>query len=96
MRTPSYARGAAAGSPRWPAAVRSASARPGVASRLWERTRRGFAEGNVPVKIGVLVLLAGVAALLLSGRLELGLLLLLDAGIALLFLLASLKDEPDR
>lgn len=42
----------------------TASARPGVASRLWERTRRGFAEGNVPVKIGVLVLLAGVAALL--------------------------------
>ncbi|WP_298233768.1 hypothetical protein [uncultured Azohydromonas sp.] len=37
-----------------------------------------------------LLRMLGVATLLLSGRLELGLLLLLDAGIALLFLLASL------
>ena len=37
---------------------------PGVAARFADRVRRWFTEGNVPVKVGVLVLLAGVAALL--------------------------------
>ena len=38
--------------------------RPGLAERLVEAAKRWFTEGNVPVKVGMLVLLAGVGALL--------------------------------
>ncbi len=37
---------------------------PGIAERLAATVKRWFTEGNVPVKIGMLVLFAGVAALL--------------------------------
>lgn len=47
-----------------PAAARRAPAAPGPLDHLASRVRRWFTEGNVPVKVGVLVLLAGVAALL--------------------------------
>jgi len=49
--------------PRVAARVR-APAEPGPASRAGAAIRRWFTEGNVPVKIGMLVLFAGVAALL--------------------------------
>ena len=45
-------------------APRRERARPDAASRFVARVKRWFTEGNVPVKVGVLVLLAGVAALL--------------------------------
>ncbi|WP_133000525.1 DUF2339 domain-containing protein [Luteimonas arsenica] len=47
-----------------PAAARRAPSEPGAADRLVVAVKRWFTEGNVPVKVGVLVLLAGVAALL--------------------------------
>lgn len=55
--------------PRWPStpvppAPVMPVAAPGLAERLSGAVRRWFSEGNVPVRIGMLVLLAGVAALL--------------------------------
>ena len=44
--------------------VRRATAEPDPFDRFATTVRRWFTEGNVPVKVGVLVLLAGVAALL--------------------------------
>ncbi|WP_234006500.1 DUF2339 domain-containing protein, partial [Xanthomonas sacchari] len=46
------------------AAAIAAPHRPDPIERLVSRVKRWFTEGNVPVKIGMLVLLAGVAALL--------------------------------
>ncbi|MEO9078415.1 MAG: DUF2339 domain-containing protein [Rhodanobacter sp.] len=54
-------------SSRAPAAVavaRSTPVSPDPATVLFSRIKRWFTEGNVPVKIGMLVLFAGVAALL--------------------------------
>ncbi|WP_305806170.1 DUF2339 domain-containing protein, partial [Stenotrophomonas sp. YIM B06876] len=45
-------------------AAPAATAGPGLVERLGSTLKRWFSEGNVPVKIGMLVLLAGVAALL--------------------------------
>lgn len=54
--------------PPTPAVARAprpaAPPQPSLADRLLQRTGRWFTEGNVPVKIGMLVLFAGVAALL--------------------------------
>ncbi len=52
--------------PRAPVAAETAwePGRPDAANVLISRVRHWFTEGNVPVKIGVLVLFAGVAALL--------------------------------
>jgi len=47
----------------WPATTAAPRA-PSPLDRLLKRAGRWFTEGNVPVKIGMLVLLAGVAALL--------------------------------
>lgn len=47
-----------------PAATITPAAGPGPVERLLGAVRRWFSEGNVPVRIGMLVLLAGVAALL--------------------------------
>ena len=47
-----------------PAAARRAPAGPDPFGHVASRLRHWFTEGNVPVKVGVLVLLAGVAALL--------------------------------
>lgn len=44
--------------------ARSVPHRPGLAERFVEAAKRWFTEGNVPVKVGMLVLLAGVGALL--------------------------------
>ncbi|WP_133500649.1 DUF2339 domain-containing protein [Cognatilysobacter terrigena] len=65
---------------------RSAYARPTRGDGLFDTVRRWFTEGNVPVKVGVLVLFAGVAALLKyavdQGRLQVPIELRL-AGVAL-------------
>jgi len=49
---------------RMPPPRREAARGPGMAERLLAGGKRWFSEGNVPVKVGMLVLLAGVAALL--------------------------------
>lgn len=49
---------------RHPAAAAAAPAGPTWTERLVARLKRVFSEGNVPVKVGMLVLFAGVAALL--------------------------------
>ncbi|HYG07972.1 MAG TPA: DUF2339 domain-containing protein [Stenotrophomonas sp.] len=59
----------AAAPPPRPAAAAPATppvtpATPGLAERFLDAARRWFTEGNVPVKVGMLVLLAGFAALL--------------------------------
>lgn len=51
------------GAPK-PVAAASAQTGPDPLTRLAGRLRRWFTEGNVPVKVGMLVLFAGVAALL--------------------------------
>jgi uncharacterized membrane protein len=50
--------------PRIDDTMPSAPAEPGLAEKLATALKRWFTEGNVPVKIGMLVLFAGVAALL--------------------------------
>jgi len=50
--------------PRPVFAQASRPAEPDFMARLWTSAKRWFTEGNVPVKVGMLVLLAGVAALL--------------------------------
>lgn len=50
--------------PRQPATQGAPPSGPGPAERALAAAKRWFTEGNVPVKIGMLVLLAGVAALL--------------------------------
>ncbi len=52
------------GSAAAPSAWKSASAQPGPVDVALRTVKRWFTVGNVPVKIGMLVLLAGVAALL--------------------------------
>ena len=47
-----------------PPVARNVSVQPDAATILVDRVKRWFTEGNVPVKIGMLVLFAGVAALL--------------------------------
>lgn len=50
--------------PAPPRPAPAAAAGPDLPTRLAQRVRLWFSEGNVPVKIGMLVLIAGVAALL--------------------------------
>ncbi len=47
-----------------PGPLRPDPAGPGTPQRFFETIKRWFTEGNVPVKVGMLVLFAGVAALL--------------------------------
>ena len=61
-RTAPRAAPATAAAPQSPA--RTAPTRPGLLEPGLRALRRWFSEGNVPVKVGVLVLFAGVAALL--------------------------------
>ncbi|WP_369979704.1 DUF2339 domain-containing protein [Xanthomonas bundabergensis] len=56
--------GEASGTPVTPPPEADAPQGPGPIERLLAGAKRWFTEGNVPVKIGMLVLLAGVAALL--------------------------------